>query len=95
MAIPGQTNQNVHSPVQGNTKKSVSDDIDVLRSDIASLASSVGKLATEAVGTTAADAKVMAGEKLGDLESAIRRNPTQSAMVAVGIGFLFGLIVTR
>jgi ElaB/YqjD/DUF883 family membrane-anchored ribosome-binding protein len=95
MAIPSSAAQGGQSPLSGSAKKSVSDDIDSLRSDIASLASSVGKLATETVGSTVEDAQAKAGEKLDDIEAAIRRNPTQSALVAVGIGFLFGLIVTR
>jgi ElaB/YqjD/DUF883 family membrane-anchored ribosome-binding protein len=95
MAISGSSAQGGQSLSSGNSKKSIGDDIESLRSDIASLASSVGKLATETVGTTVEDAQAKAGEKLGDLEAAIRRNPTQSAMVAVGIGFLFGLLVTR
>lgn len=95
MAAPGPMSQNVQSTLQGGAKKSVGDDVDALRSDIASLASSVGKLAAETVGGTVGDVQAKAGEKLGDLESAIRRNPTQSAMVAVGVGFLFGLLLTR
>ncbi len=95
MAISGSTNEGTQSSSPGSARKTVSDDIDALRSDIASLASSVSKLATETLGSTVEDAHVKTSEKLGDIEAAIRRNPTQSAMIAVGIGFLFGLIVTR
>ena len=95
MAISGSISQGAQGTSTGGTKKSVSEDIDTLRSDMANLASSVGKLATETVGTTVEDAQAKAGEKLGDIEAAIRRNPTQSALIAVGIGFLFGLILTR
>ena len=34
-------------------------------------------------------------EKLGDVEAAIRRNPSQAAMIAAGIGFVVGLILSR
>jgi ElaB/YqjD/DUF883 family membrane-anchored ribosome-binding protein len=95
MATQSSMTQNNPSASQSGAKKSVSDDVDALRSDIASLASSVSKLASETVGSTVGEAQVKAGEKLGDLETSIRRNPTQSAMIAVGIGFLFGLILTR
>jgi ElaB/YqjD/DUF883 family membrane-anchored ribosome-binding protein len=95
MAAPGPTFQDAQSTIYSGAKKAVGDDVDALRSDIASLASSVSKLATETLGSTVGDVQAKAGEKLGDLESTIRRNPTQSAMVAVGIGFLFGLLLTR
>ena len=95
MAAPGPMSQNVQSTLQGGAKKSVAEDVDALRSDIASLASSVGRLATETVGGSVVEAQAKAGEKLGDIEKAIRANPTQSALIAVGVGFLFGLILTR
>ena len=31
----------------------------------------------------------------GDVEAAIRRNPSQAALIAAGIGFVFGLILSR
>ena len=79
----------------GGPAKEVKDDVDALRSDIASLASSVSKLASEKVGGAAGEAQAMAKEKLGDIELAIRQNPTQSALIAVGVGFLIGLVLTR
>ena len=69
--------------------------VETLRSDIASLATSVSKLASDKVGVAAGDAQAMAEEKLGDIETAIRQNPTQSALIAVGVGFLIGLVLTR
>ena len=95
MAALGSASQDAQSAIHSGAKKTVADDVDALRSDIASLASSVSKLATETVGSTVGDVQAKAGETLGSLETAIRKNPTQSAMVAVGVGFLFGLLVTR
>ncbi len=77
------------------TSDRVGDDVGKLKNDIANLADSVRKLASEKVGTTAEDVQVKAQEKLGELESMIRRNPSQSALVAAGIGFVMGLILTR
>jgi ElaB/YqjD/DUF883 family membrane-anchored ribosome-binding protein len=37
----------------------------------------------------------MAKEKVSDIEASIRRNPSQAALVAAGIGFVFGLILSR
>lgn len=92
------TSQDPHvnkSTSYGGPTKEVQDDVEALRSDIASLASSVSKLASEKVGSAAGEAQAMAKEKLGDIESAIRQNPTQSALIAVGVGFLIGLVLTR
>ena len=79
----------------GGPAKEVKDDVDALRSDIASLANSVSKLASQKMGSVAVDAQALATEKLSDVETAIRKNPTQSAMIAVGVGFLIGLVLVR
>jgi ElaB/YqjD/DUF883 family membrane-anchored ribosome-binding protein len=73
----------------------VKDDVEALRRDIASLACTVSSLATEKFGATVGDVKKGAEQKLSSVEAAIRHNPTQSALIAVGVGFLFGLVVTR
>lgn len=95
MAATSQDPQVHKSTPYGGPTKEVQDDVEALRSDIASLASSVSKLASEKVGSAAGEAQAMAKEKLGDIESAIRQNPTQSALIAVGVGFLIGLVLTR
>jgi ElaB/YqjD/DUF883 family membrane-anchored ribosome-binding protein len=79
----------------GSSAQEVKYDVDALRSDIASLANSVSKLASEKAGVAASEAQAIAKDKLGDIESAIRQNPTQSALIAVGVGFLIGLVLTR
>ncbi len=95
MAMLNQDYQGTRPSSNGGPAKSVGDDIDALRSDIASLANSVSKLAGETLGSAASDVQAVAGERLGDIETAIRRNPTQAALIAVGVGFLAGLILTR
>ena len=66
----------------------VSDDFAALREDIANLASSVKSMATEQIGSSV--------EELQEgLEVQIRRNPTQSVLIAAGIGAVFALILTR
>lgn len=95
MAATNQDYQGAKTGPNGGPAKDVKDDIETLRSDIASLANSVSKLASEKLGSVVGDAQTMAGEKLGDIETVIRRNPTQAAMIAVGVGFLFGLVLTR
>jgi ElaB/YqjD/DUF883 family membrane-anchored ribosome-binding protein len=73
----------------------VGDNVTALREDIASLADSVKRLAAEQLGSSVEDVQDKAMEKIGDVEASIRRNPTQSALIAAGIGFVVGLILTR
>jgi ElaB/YqjD/DUF883 family membrane-anchored ribosome-binding protein len=73
----------------------VGDNVAALREDIATLAASVKRLASEQIGTSVDDVQDKAKEKVDDLEGMIRRNPSQSALIAAGVGFLVGLILTR
>lgn len=73
----------------------VGDNVSALRDDIAALANSVKRLAAEQLGTSVEDVQDKAKETVGDIESAIRRNPSQSALIAAGIGFVVGLILAR
>lgn len=73
----------------------VSDNVGALREDVAKLAESVKRLAAEQFGTSVEDVQEKAKEKVGDLETTIRRHPTQSALIAAGIGLVVGLIVSR
>ncbi|MFA5899765.1 MAG: hypothetical protein WC829_11720 [Hyphomicrobium sp.] len=73
----------------------VGDNVQALRDDISSLAESVKRLAAEQFGSSVEDIQDKAKEKVGDVEAAIRRNPSQAALVAAGIGFVVGLILSR
>jgi ElaB/YqjD/DUF883 family membrane-anchored ribosome-binding protein len=73
----------------------VEDNVAALRADISNLSESVKRLAKEQLGATAEEVQDKAKEKLGDLEAAIRRNPSQAALIAAGLGFVFGLILSR
>ena len=95
MTATSEDYQDVKPAPNHGSARDVRDDMDALRSDIASLANSVSKLAGEKLGSAVGDAQTVAGEKLVDIETAIRRNPTQAAMIAVGVGFLVGLVLTR
>lgn len=93
------TSQRSYGSDQGASPKSaaseVGDNVTALREDIANLAESVKRLAAEQIGTSVEDVQDKAMEKVGDVEAAIRRNPTQAAMIAAGIGFVVGLILAR
>lgn len=86
------TKRNVESEL---AKQDVKENYESLRSDVADLASSVKKLADAEFGGALSSAKETAEKNLGQIEKSIRQNPTQAAMVAAGIGFLVGLVLTR
>jgi ElaB/YqjD/DUF883 family membrane-anchored ribosome-binding protein len=73
----------------------VSDNVAALRADIARLADSVKRLAAEQIGTSVEDMQDKAKEKVGDINAAIRRNPSQAVVIAAGMGFVVGLILSR
>lgn len=66
-----------------------------LRSDIGRLTESVSKLAAEELGTTVDDLNAKASAQITAAERAIRKNPTQAALIAAGVGFIVGLIMIR
>lgn len=78
-----------------NSAPDPADSYDTLKGDIANLADSVKKLATEHMGAAVEGAQDQAKQRLGDIEASIRKNPTQAALIAAGVGFLVGLVVTR
>jgi ElaB/YqjD/DUF883 family membrane-anchored ribosome-binding protein len=95
MAFSTTGRADVNSPARTGAAADVGDNVAALRSDIAALADSVKRLAAEQLGSGVEDAQDKAMEKLGDVEAAIRRNPTQAAAIAAGIGFVVGLILSR
>ena len=71
------------------------DSYESMKGDIANLTESVRKLATEQLGTAVEGAQEQVKQKLGAVESTIRKNPTQAALIAAGIGFVVGLVMIR
>ena len=71
------------------------DTIETLKTDLSKLSETVKALASEQFGSVADQVQVKAATTVTDLESAIRKNPTQAAVVAAGVGFLIGLVLTR
>ncbi len=78
-----------------NSAPGVSDSYDAIKNDISNLADTVKKLAADQMGSAVGTAQDQVKQKLGDIESSIRSNPTQAALVAAGVGFLVGLVMTR
>jgi ElaB/YqjD/DUF883 family membrane-anchored ribosome-binding protein len=62
----------------------LADQIDAIRAELQSLRSTVGRVAKEKAVETANQA-----------EEAIRQNPLYAVAIAVGLGFLFGVLTRR
>lgn len=62
-----------------------------LRKDVEGLTGSIGR----AGGHQAERAQDAVNEAVAALEEAVKRNPTAAVGIAVGIGFLFGIVLRR
>lgn len=69
--------------------------VEQLKTELSSLASTVKQLAADQFGDAAGAVQDQAVAKVNDLEAAIRRNPTQAAAIAAGLGLVVGLILRR
>jgi ElaB/YqjD/DUF883 family membrane-anchored ribosome-binding protein len=94
MAFYSSNRENLSKP-SGAATSQVGDHVAALRADIAGLAESVKRLAAEQLGATSEEVQDKAMEKLGDVEAAIRRNPSQAVLIAAGVGFVAGLTLSR
>ena len=69
----------------------IADQIDAIREDLQNLTSTVGRIANKQLNRAQDKAMATASEA----EEAIRRNPLQAVAIAVGLGFLFGVLTRR
>lgn len=76
-------------------RQDVKDSYDAIRADITELANSVKRLAGSEFGGVLEGAQEGAQVQLSRLENSIREKPTQAALIAAGIGFLVGLVISR
>ena len=72
-------------------KDELAEEIEAIRADIQNLTSTVGRIANEKLNTAQASAM----ESAKEAEDAIRRNPLQAVAIAIGVGFLFGILTRR
>jgi ElaB/YqjD/DUF883 family membrane-anchored ribosome-binding protein len=84
---PGASRRGAGSP----DADEIADQIDAIRNDIQNLTSTVGRIANKQLNRAQDKAMATASEA----EEAIRRNPLQSVAIAVGVGFLFGVLTRR
>lgn len=69
----------------------LADQLETIRAEVQNLTSTVGKIANKQIGR----AQDKAVEAASQAEDAIRQNPLQAVAIAVGLGFLFGVLTRR
>jgi len=74
-----------------STESHLVDEIDNIRTELQRLASSVGRIANKQIDR----AQVSATEAAREAEAAITRNPLTAIAIAVGLGFLIGVLTRR
>jgi uncharacterized protein YjbJ (UPF0337 family) len=74
-----------------STESHLVDEIDNIRTELQRLASSVGHIANKQIDR----AQVGATEAAREAEAAITRNPLTAIAIAVGLGFLIGILTRR
>jgi ElaB/YqjD/DUF883 family membrane-anchored ribosome-binding protein len=72
-------------------KDDLADEIEAIRADIQNLTSTVSRIANDKLNQAQAGAM----ESAKEAEDAIRRNPLQAVAIAIGVGFLFGVMTRR
>lgn len=72
-------------------KDELADEIEAIRADIQNLTSTVSRIANDKLHSAQAGAM----ESAKEAEDAIRRNPLQAVAIAIGVGFLFGVMTRR
>lgn len=78
-----------------NGTNGVAEQISLLKSDLSGLAQEVTNLAKGKVSEAAGEVQDAAAGKVDDITNAIRQQPMQATAIAVGIGFVFGLLLSR
>ncbi|MEQ1696343.1 MAG: hypothetical protein ABL901_10940 [Hyphomicrobiaceae bacterium] len=78
-----------------NGTKGVAEQITLLKNDLSGLAKEVTSLAKEKIDETVGEVQDAAAGKVDDITNAIRHQPMQATIIAAGIGFVFGLLLTR
>jgi ElaB/YqjD/DUF883 family membrane-anchored ribosome-binding protein len=69
----------------------LADQLETIRAEVQNLTSTVGRIANKQLGR----AQDKAVEAASQAEDAIRQNPLQAVAIAVGLGFLFGVLTRR
>jgi ElaB/YqjD/DUF883 family membrane-anchored ribosome-binding protein len=75
----------------GRDTEDLAAQVHAIRADIQNLTSTLGRVANKRLGR----AQDTAIEKTREAEEAIRRNPLSAVAIAVGLGFLFGMLTRR
>jgi ElaB/YqjD/DUF883 family membrane-anchored ribosome-binding protein len=96
------------STTQNRSKRSSKDidelaeQIETLRADMSSIGDTVSRMTRSGISEAEAvargkvdEAQNAVRESAGEVEAMVQRNPLQSALIAVGIGFLIGVFARR
>lgn len=83
------------NPDTEQAKRDMKQGYENVRRGASDLASSAKEYANAELGGAVDKAQEEAKLRMGQLETQIRKNPTQAALIAAGVGFLVGLVVTR
>jgi ElaB/YqjD/DUF883 family membrane-anchored ribosome-binding protein len=67
------------------------DDVQSLQSDLKTLSSKVGRMAEQGLSR----AQETVSETVLEAEEAVRRNPYSAVAIAIGIGFVLGIVLRR
>ncbi len=94
------TNDSVNQFKSGTdyTAGKAKEGIDNASSSIKDVANKYGQQASEAAqyaSQTYHDVKDVAQQNIGDIERQIRDKPMQAALIAAGVGFMLGALLTR
>ena len=81
-----------HEPMhEMNAAGSGQSEIEELRRQVKDLTDKYGSMAQN----TFSDMKETVRQNMGDVEKQIREKPVQATLIAAGIGFLIGALITR
>ena len=78
-----------------NGTKGLAEQITMLKNDLSGLAKEVTGLTKGKIDEAVGGVQEVAADKVDDITGSIRRQPMQATAIAVGIGFVFGLLLTR
>jgi ElaB/YqjD/DUF883 family membrane-anchored ribosome-binding protein len=84
------TDQKPHNP-----STTVSDEVRLLQTSLSELASKMKEMTSDKLGAITNDVTQSAKDTTDKIEHIVRRNPTQATLVAAGVGFVVGMLLTR
>lgn len=91
MATASESERKKTKMVDDKDAEELSAELEAVRKDIQNLSQTVSRMAKGQINR----AQDLASETAQDAEDAVRRNPIAAISIAVGLGFLFGILTRR